>query len=115
MTGSEWSCARCGVTVSFVSGMDALAEMPDTWTEVDGIAYCLSCRRKMAGEARATALRLQDEAADLQRADAEGRVEFELTRMPDHCDTRIARACGTNVIVVRQVRDRLGAYPTRPV
>jgi hypothetical protein len=42
-------------------------------------------------------------------------VEFELLRTPDRCDTRIARACGTNVIVVRQVRERLGAYPTRPV
>jgi hypothetical protein len=69
----------------------------------------------MAGEAKAAMLRVEEEDADLIRADAEGRVEFELDRSPDRCDTRIARACGTNVIVVRQVRDRLGAYPTRPV
>lgn len=53
--------------------------------------------------------------ADRVRADEEGRIEFELGRVPDRCDTRIARVCGTNVIMVRQVRERLGAYPTRPV
>ena len=89
--------------------------MPPSWEEVDGIAYCLSCRRRMAGEAKAAMLRFEEEdGANLLRADAEGRVEFELNRSPDSCDTRIARACATNVIVVRQVRERLGAYPTRP-
>ncbi len=96
-------------------GAVSLSELPPHWDEVNGLAYCLSCRRKMAGEAKAAMLRVEDESADLVRADAEGRVEFELNRIPDHCDTRIARACGTNVIVVRQVRERLGAYPTRPV
>ena len=88
--------------------------MPSSWDEVDDIAYCLSCRRKMAGEARAAAIPGQA-SADSVRADAEGRVEFELDRSPDRCDTRIARACGTNVFLVKQVRERLGAYPTRPV
>ena len=46
--------------------------------------------------------------------DAETRVESALLSTPDSCDTRIARMCGTNVFVVREVRDRLGAYPTRP-
>jgi hypothetical protein len=53
-------------------------------------------------------------AQDLHRKDAEWRIELELTRDPDRCDTRIARACSTNVVVVRQVRERLGAFPTRP-
>ncbi len=52
--------------------------------------------------------------ADPIVADAAGRVELELKRLPDRCDTRIARACGTDVWVVREVRERLGAYPTRP-
>ena len=81
----------------------------------NGIAYCLSCRRKLAGEAKAVALRDVDSLADHQRANAEGRIEFELSRTPDLCDTRIARASGTNVVLVRRVRERLGAYPTRPV
>jgi hypothetical protein len=88
---------------------------PPSWDEVNGIAYCLHCRRLMAGEAKAATLEVEDSPTDLVRADAEGRVEFEIDRDPDRCDTRIARLCGTNVIVVRQVRERLGAYPTRPV
>ena len=115
MNGTDWTCARCGMTARFAPGTLRLAEMPPSWDEVNGIAYCLRCRRKMAGEAKAAMLRAEEEAADRVRADAEGRVEFELRRAPDRCDTRVARACGTNVIVVRQVRERLGAYPTRPV
>jgi hypothetical protein len=115
VNGSDWTCARCGVTARFVPGALKFSEMPTSWDEVNGIAYCLSCRRKMAGEEKAAALAEEESMADLVRADAEGRVEFELHRTPDRCDTRIARACGTNVIVVRQVRERLGAYPTRPV
>ena len=116
MNGSDWTCARCGMTARFAPGALHFSEMPPSWEEVDGIAYCLSCRRKMAGEAKAAVLRFEEEEdrAGLVRADAEGRVEFELNRSPDRCDTRIARACATNVIVVRQVRERLGAYPTRP-
>jgi hypothetical protein len=48
------------------------------------------------------------------QADAEKRVALALGRTPDRCDTRIARACETNIFVVREVRERLGAYPTRP-
>jgi hypothetical protein len=92
-----------------------LSEMPASWDEVNGTAYCLGCRRKMAGEAKRAALPGEESGKDLIRADAEGRVEFELERTPDRCDTRIARACGTNVLVVRGVRERLAAYPTRPV
>jgi hypothetical protein len=92
-----------------------MSELPPNWDELNGIAYCLSCRRKLAGEAKASALHDEDSLADHQRANAEGRIEFELSRTPDLCDTRIARASGTNVILVKRVRDRLGSYPTRPV
>ncbi|MGA8219656.1 MAG: hypothetical protein WB771_13925 [Solirubrobacterales bacterium] len=98
-----------------MSGVVDLSGLPPSWGEVSGIAYCLGCRRTMAGEARAAALNGDSSPADRVRADAEGRVEFELRRDPDRCDTRIARASETNVVVVRQVRERLGVYPTRPV
>jgi hypothetical protein len=88
--------------------------MPPNWEALNGIYYCLGCRRKLAGEARAGTLSDEDSPAARNRADAEGRIEFELGRDPDRCDTRVARACGTNVILVRQVRERLGSYPTRP-
>lgn len=103
------------MTVRFMTEMVDLAESPPNWDEVNGIAYCLGCRRVMAGEAKAAALNGDGTPSNRVRADAEGRVEFELNRDPDRCDTRIARACGTNVIVVRQVRERVGTYPTRPV
>ena len=89
--------------------------MPPNWVALNGIYYCLGCRRKLAGEERAAILAEDDSPAAHLRADAEGRIEFELDRDPDRCDTRVARACGTNVVMVRNVRERLGVYPTRPV
>jgi hypothetical protein len=115
MTGSEWTCARCGMTVRFLPAVAGLSGLPPSWDHVNGIAYCLRCRRELAGEAKAAALTDGESPAERLRATAEGRIEFELGRDPDRCDTRIARACGANVLMVRQVRERLGAYPTRPV
>jgi hypothetical protein len=89
--------------------------LPASWEQLGDVAYCLNCRRKLAGEAKAAALVEGESQAERVRANAEGRIEFELTRDPDRCDTRVARASGANVIVVRQVRERLCAYPTRPV
>lgn len=89
--------------------------VPPNWERTNGIAYCLGCRRELAGEARAESLSEEDSPDDRRRAHAQGRIEFELDRDPDRCDTRIARACHANVVVVRQVRERLGAYPIRPV
>jgi hypothetical protein len=95
--------------------MAELTELPASWEQMNGVAYCLSCLRKLAGEARAAALSDGESPADRLRADAEGRIEFELNRDPDRCDTRVARASETNVVMVRKVRQRLGVYPTRPV
>jgi hypothetical protein len=103
------------LTTSFVDGSGDATWLPPNWVAVNGIHYCLGCRRKLAGEARAAAVSDEDPPAQRVRADAEGRIEFELARDPDRCDTRVARSCGTNVILVRQVRERLGIYPTRPV
>jgi hypothetical protein len=103
------------MTASFMDGVVDPSGLPPNWEALNDIYYCLGCRRKLAGEARAAAVSDLDPPAERLRADAEGRIEFELSRSPDRCDTRVARACGTNVILVRQVRERLGAYPTRPV
>lgn len=115
VTGSEWTCARCGVTATVMPGAAKLFEPPASWEQLNGVSYCLGCRRTLAGEAKAAAVSDEHSAAERLRANAEGRIEFELQRMPDRCDTRIARACGTNVLTVKQVRERLGTYPTRPV
>jgi hypothetical protein len=115
LTGSEWTCAGCGVTASFMPGATELDALPAAWSELDGIAYCLSCRRKLAGETKAAALSDARSPAERVRANGEGRIEFELARDPDRCDTRVARASGTNVLMVRRVRERLGVDPTQPV
>jgi hypothetical protein len=103
------------MTARFMPGVAHMSEFPAGWEQVSGVAYCLSCSRRRAGEAKAAVLADDDTPADHQRADAEGRIEFELVRSPDRCDSRIARACGTNITMVRGVRARLRAYPTRPV
>jgi hypothetical protein len=103
------------MTARFMPGVAHMSEFPAGWEQVSGVAYCLSCSRRRAGEAKVAALSDDDTRADHQRADAEGRIEFELSRSPVRADSRIARACGTNIIMVRGVRQRLRAYPTRPV
>jgi hypothetical protein len=114
VTASEWTCARCGVTVSFMPGVVHPRGLPDNWERVSGVPHCLNCLRKLAGEARSAALSEERSPLDRTRANAEGRIEFELLRAPDRADTRIARACGASVGVVKGVRERLAAYPTRP-
>jgi hypothetical protein len=95
-------------------GVAQLSEFPSSWELANGATYCLSCRRKRAGEAKAAAATGDDPTADHLLADTVGRIEFELSRTPDRSDTRIARACGTNVAMVKGVRERLSTYPTRP-
>src|SRR4051794_38270574 len=56
VTGSEWTCARCGMTSRFMDEAIDLSGLPANWDEVNGIAYCLGCRREMAGQARAAAV-----------------------------------------------------------
>jgi hypothetical protein len=93
------------------------AEVPDlpaNWFELHGLTYCLGCRREIAGEEGAAAIPEDGPVDEQRRANAEGRIEFEIRRAPDQGDTRVARACRTSIGVVRQVRERLGLYPTRP-
>jgi len=95
-------------------GVGDLEGPPASWEELNGVAYCLACRRKLAGDAKVKRLTDEHSPGDRHRAHAEGRIEFELRRDPDRCDTRVARSSSTNVVLVRKVRDRVGAYPTRP-
>ena len=68
-----------------------------------------------AAQWKADSLPDPDSRADHPQADPEGRVESELLRAANRGDTRVARACGTSVALVRKVRERLRAYPTGPV
>ncbi len=54
----------------------------------------------------------RDEFEDEQASAA--RIENEVSRDPNRADTKIARAANASAAAVRQVRDRLGMYPTGP-
>jgi hypothetical protein len=110
VAGPEWTCARCGVTARFMKGAST-PEIPSGWSDENGVSYCLGCRREMAGEAGAASA---DSPEGERQASATSRIEFEIKRAPDQGDTRVARSCRTSVVAVRRVRERLGAYPTRP-
>lgn len=59
---------------------------------------------------------MPETAAELNDGHPHGdaRIESEVNRNPDQGDTRIARACRASLDSVRRVRERMGAYPTRP-
>ena len=114
MTGSEWTCARCGVTATVMPGAAKLFEPPASWEQLNGVSYCLGCRRTLAGEAKAAAVSDQHSAAERLRANAEGRIEFELRRTPDLTDGAIAKACRTSAATVAAARKRLKMPPGLP-
>jgi hypothetical protein len=89
-------------------------DFPVGWTDEGGVVYCLGCRREVAGEVSAAGVPDDAGIDEERKANSVGRIEFEMTRDPDQGDTRIARSCRTSVTAVRQVRERLGVYPTRP-
>jgi hypothetical protein len=105
-TETDWTCARCGVTVSWSSG-ERKRKLPDNWSKEKGGVYCLGCRREMAGEAVLEELP-EDASGEIRRkADVAARIEFELSRDPDAADGQIAKACRTSVASVRKTRERL--------
>lgn len=112
-TASGWTCARCEMTVRW--GPEAKAfELPSSWVEEGGVAYCLSCRRDRAGDAAMDGLPVDAPSADRQRARSKGRLEFEILRDPGRPDSRIAKACRTSTPAVRKVRAGLGLSSPPP-
>jgi hypothetical protein len=53
-------------------GVVNLSELPTGWEELGGIAYCLGCRRKLAGEAKVAALSDEHPPADRLRPTPRG-------------------------------------------
>ena len=107
-TNTDWTCARCEVTVSWNSG-ERKRKLPDNWAKGKGGVYCLGCRREMAGEAVLEKMP-EDASGDTRRkADLAARIEFELGRAPEAADGQIAKACRTSVAAVRNARERLSA------
>jgi hypothetical protein len=109
----DWTCSRCEVTVSWVADVER-PEIPSSWIEERGQLYCLSCRRDLAEESGLDALPEGATAQQRQQTKAQARVEFELRRVPEREDNRIAKSCNTSVIAVRRARARLGMRAQSP-
>lgn len=103
----DWTCERCGVTVSFMADAPNPG-MPATWVDREGVLHCLGCRRDLAGEAGTADMPEDAPAADRQKRHSHARIEFEVSRDPARPDNQIAKSCHTSVVAVRRARDRLG-------
>jgi hypothetical protein len=109
----EWTCARCEMTLTFAPEVKR-PRLPTTWAREDGLLYCLSCRREMAGEAGVEGL--DDDTPNDKRLQirSQARIAFEINRDPERPDNQIAKACRTSTVAVRKARARLGvAAPPR--
>ncbi len=101
----KWTCDGCGVSASRIDG--SRAPLPDTWISTAEGDFCLGCRRARAGDAALEAAPEdtdRDTRAKLRRA---GLIEFEVSRVPDHADNSIAKACRSSVSAVAAARERL--------
>jgi hypothetical protein len=110
---ADWTCSRCEVTVSWTADVER-PTIPATWVEERGELYCLSCRRDLAEETQLATLPEDASAQERQKVKSAARVEFEIRRVPNREDNRIAKACGTSIVAVRKARERLGMQAQRP-
>ena len=104
---NTWTCARCEVTVSFSPDVEK-PRLPTTWSQEEGVLYCLSCRRDMAGDAGVAGIDEDSSNQAKSQIRSQARVEFEIRRDPERQDNQIAKACGTSTVAVRKARTRLG-------
>lgn len=65
--------------------------IPVTWVEERGEIYCLSCRRDLAEEVELAALPEDATIQQRQKVKSKARVEFEIRRVPNREDNRIAK------------------------
>jgi hypothetical protein len=114
LAARTWTCARCEVKTSWMNGIRR-PPIPANWVKRDGVAYCLACRRELAGEEGVAALPEDAPVADRQKVSAAARVDFEVRRDPDRANGKIAKACRTSIPAVRKSRERLGLYQPEQV
>ncbi|HEX6585732.1 MAG TPA: hypothetical protein VF052_03185 [Solirubrobacterales bacterium] len=107
-----WTCARCEMTVSFAPEVRR-PRLPTTWAKQDGLLYCLSCRRDMAGEAGLEGIDEDTPNEKRLQIRSQARIAFEINRDPGRPDNQIAKACRTSTVAVRKARARLGLESQR--
>jgi hypothetical protein len=95
------------MTVSFADDVDS-PRLPTTWAREDGLLYCLSCRREMAGDASVVGIEEGTSNEKRLQLRSQARIEFEINRDPERPDNQIAKACRTSTVAVRKARARLG-------
>jgi hypothetical protein len=110
---TDWTCARCEMTVSFAPEVKR-PRLPATWAKQNGLLYCLSCRREMAGEAGLVGVAEDAPSDQRQQLRSQARIAFEIKRDPDRQDNRIAKSCHTSTVAVRKARARMGLEPQTP-
>jgi hypothetical protein len=104
---TEWTCARCEMKLSFAPDVKQ-PRLPSTWAKEDGLLYCLSCRRDMAGEAGLEGVDEDIPNDKRLQIRSQARIAFEISRDPERPDNQIAKACRTSTVAVRKARARLG-------
>jgi hypothetical protein len=110
---SSWTCTRCEMTVSFADDVER-PRLPSTWTRENGLLYCLSCRREMAGEAGIADIDENTPNEKRLQLRSQARIEFEINRDPERPDNQIAKACRTSTVAVRKARARLDIETPEP-
>jgi hypothetical protein len=106
----DWTCARCEMTLSFAPEVKR-PRLPATWAKQDGLLYCLSCRREMAGEAGLEGVDEDTPQEKRLQIRSQARIAFEIERDPTRPDNQIAKACRTSTVAVRKARARFGLRP----
>lgn len=101
----RWSCARCQVSVGRLDGEGSI--LPDAWTRVDGLTYCLACSRARAADAAMDSAPDATSREDRVRLRRRALIAFEIDRSPMAPDRAIANACRTSSRTVAAVRDEL--------
>ncbi len=101
----RYSCSRCQVSVGRIDG--EATSLPETWSRLDGLDYCLSCSRARAGEAAVDSASPTISREDLVKLRRTALIEFEIGRAPAAPDRAVARACRTSNAAVAAVRGRL--------
>jgi hypothetical protein len=101
----RWNCDRCKVSVGRLDGEGSA--LPETWTLVEGVTYCLTCSRARAADAAMDALPETTSREDRFRFRRNALIAFELDRTPAAPDRVIAGACRTSPKTVAVVRDEL--------
>jgi hypothetical protein len=98
------------MTVSFAPEVKR-PRLPSTWVRANGLLYCLSCRRDMAGEAGLEGVAEDAPSGERQQLRSQARIQFEIKRDPERQDNRIAKSCHTSTVAVRKARARMGLEP----